>query len=141
MTFIQSIKTCFKKYAVFKGRAARSEFWWFQLFFLLSAVGVLTLAAFMSGFIEGFRGIEPSDNSLDAVLAIELVLLIPSLSVTARRLHDIGLSGWIQAPVLLAYLEDFGLVFSGLNDVQLVGYLTNAGLFFFVIKIYIQIII
>ena len=34
MTFIESIKTCFKKYITIKGRAPRSEYWWFQAMFV-----------------------------------------------------------------------------------------------------------
>ena len=40
MTFAQSIETCFRKYATFKGRASRSEFWWFVLFWVLFQVGL-----------------------------------------------------------------------------------------------------
>ena len=35
MTFIEAVKECFRKYAMFTGRSRRSEFWWFLLFFVL----------------------------------------------------------------------------------------------------------
>ena len=73
MTFTESVKTCFSKFATFQSRASRSEFWWF---FLLS---------FLLGLI-------PSVGNV-----IGLVLMIPSLSVGCRRLHDRGMSGWWQA--------------------------------------------
>jgi uncharacterized membrane protein YhaH (DUF805 family) len=74
MGFFKSIGTCFGKYAVFSGRASRSEFWWFFLFsFLLLAV---------TSPVPALAG-----------LAI-LVLFFPLFAVGIRRLHDIGKSGW-----------------------------------------------
>jgi uncharacterized membrane protein YhaH (DUF805 family) len=77
MNFIASIKTCFSKYADFNGRATRSEYWWFALFFTI----VLTVGAVVDEY--------------GMVVAL-LVLLIPITSVTTRRLHDTGRSGWMQ---------------------------------------------
>ena len=58
MTFGQSISTCFKKYASFKGRASRSEFWYFYLFILLVYAIILTLAATVDPlFFSFFRKI------------------------------------------------------------------------------------
>ena len=70
----ESIKMCFSKYAVFSGRAQRSEFWWFFLFSAVSSA--------IAGIVPVIGQIYP------------LVLLIPSLSVSARRLHDTGRSAW-----------------------------------------------
>ncbi len=80
MSFTESIKTCFSKYAVFSGRAQRSEFWWFFLFSVVSS---------------GIANIVPVIGQI-----YPLVLLIPSLAVSARRLHDTGRS----ARWLLLYL-------------------------------------
>ena len=87
MNFIQSISTCMRKYVTFSGRATRSEFWWFRLFTVLvnfsaSFVGKLI---FMSTFIIFF---------LYLSTIISLILLLPSLAVAVRRLHDVGRSGW-----------------------------------------------
>ena len=87
MNFIQSISTCMRKYVTFSGRATRSEFWWFYLFTVLvnlvaSFVGNLI---FMSTFIIFF---------LYLSTIISLILLLPSLAVGVRRLHDVGRSGW-----------------------------------------------
>ena len=84
-SFTEAIAVCFSKYATFKGRASRSEFWWFILLYFVSThgLGVLTeLLVYYGLVIPAFYGL------------IGLVLLIPLLAVSARRLHDIGRSGW-----------------------------------------------
>ncbi|MEK9521494.1 DUF805 domain-containing protein [Streptomyces sp. NPDC087908] len=69
-----------KKYAVFSGRARRKEFWMFQLFnFIISIVLVAIGTAI--------------DFSLLSTI-YSLAVLLPSLGVTIRRLHDTGRSGW-----------------------------------------------
>lgn len=81
MTFVESVKTCFKKYCTFKGRASRSEFWWFYLFETL-----VTLIL----------------NCIPQINFLSLLILLPGLAVTARRLHDRNRSGWWQiAPICL----------------------------------------
>lgn len=52
MTFMDSVKTCFRKYADFSGRATRSEFWWFYLAYLLAYIAL----AFLSGILAGATG-------------------------------------------------------------------------------------
>jgi len=86
MTFSQSVSVCFSKYANFKERASRSEYWWFYLFSILLGASSRTL-----GFIAG------GTDWADILFSIsQLALLIPALSVGARRLHDTGKSGWRQ---------------------------------------------
>ena len=75
MTFQESIRVCLAKYADFNGQATRAEFWWFALFVTL-VVGALVYVS-------------------EAVASIFLIaVLLPLLAVGARRLHDIGRSGW-----------------------------------------------
>lgn len=71
--FIDAIKVCFTKYADFNGRAPRAEFWWFMLFqFIVScSIGLIPIVGWI----------------------VDLALLIPTLSVSWRRLHDIGKGG------------------------------------------------
>ena len=94
-----------KKYAVFSGRAQRMEYWLFNLFNLI----ILNALAFIEGFV---RTIPETENSVLATLYF-LVILLPNLAVTVRRLHDTGRSGWwvlisalpiIGAIVLLVFL-------------------------------------
>jgi len=76
MPFSKSISTCFTKYATFSGRAPRSEFWWWTLFTWL--VGIIL-------------GLVPLVGTI-----FQLAILLPTLAVTARRLHDTDRSGWWQ---------------------------------------------
>ena len=80
MTFGESISTCFKKYFVIKGRASKSEFWWFQL---------LWTASFLAMYI--FEG---SEQVQYFFIGIIVVIFIPLLTVGVRRLHDTGKSGF-----------------------------------------------
>jgi uncharacterized membrane protein YhaH (DUF805 family) len=75
------------KYFTFSGRATRSEFWWFYLFSVLVNIGasIGSGAVFATTLIPFFLYL-PS--------IISLVLFFPGLAVSARRLHDIGRSGW-----------------------------------------------
>jgi uncharacterized membrane protein YhaH (DUF805 family) len=77
MTFQEAIKVCFHKYAEFNGRAKRPEFWWFVLFTFLASL----VLGMVSDILSGLFG---------------LATVIPSIAVGARRLHDIGRSGWWQ---------------------------------------------
>lgn len=82
--------TVLKKYAVFSGRATRSEFWFFVLFNII--------ISFVLGFIDGMIGgaMGKADTESIGILGsiYSLAVLIPSLAVTVRRLHDTNRSGW-----------------------------------------------
>ena len=90
-----AIATCLCKYAVFKGRASRSEFWYFVLFQVLLFVVLSIIDAAV------FRGAAPV-----LVWLAALLLFVPGLAVTVRRLHDGDISGWWA---LLALIPLFGL--------------------------------
>ena len=74
----------------FDGRACRSEFWYFGL-----ASGLL---GFIIGFVEVATGIVDVENAGAGILSLifSFAVLAPSISVTSRRLHVRGLSGWLQ---------------------------------------------
>ena len=74
MSFTESIRSGFRNYSNFDGRAPRSEYWYFHLFLLL---------AMMAGVLTG-----------PFIIGVGLVLLVPTLAVNVRRLHDIDRSGW-----------------------------------------------
>ena len=88
MTFTKSIEVCFNKFAIFSGRASRSEFWWFFLFGILGSI----IASIIDVMIFGYS-IEASGP---IYWIFTIVLLLPSLAVGARRLHDIDKTGWWQ---------------------------------------------
>lgn len=93
MGFADAVKTCFSKYVDFNGRARRSEYWYWTLFVFL-----VSFAASLVG------------NALNAPVfagIISLALMLPSLGVAVRRLHDIGKSGWF---VLLSLIPLVGLI-------------------------------
>lgn len=85
-SLLENYKAVFKKYANFKGRAGRREYWLFFLANFLAMI-ILTIAG---NFITGFR------FDFGEILAriYDLVVLIPSLAVCVRRLHDTGRSAW-----------------------------------------------
>ena len=100
MSFGQAVSTCFKKYAVFKGRASRSEFWYWVLFYVLVSI-VLNIVDSLFGWQINTISNTETGNSLTTVYnagwlsAIwALVVLLPTLAVSVRRLHDVGKSGW-----------------------------------------------
>ena len=89
MSFMESIQTVFQKYAVFEGRARRSEYWWFVL-------GYSIVNGILSGLGRSFSG--SAIGTIITVLSVIVSLgcLVPSIAVTTRRLHDTGKSGWWQ---------------------------------------------
>ena len=85
-----------KKYAVFKGRARRKEFWRFMLFVYLiyGVLGGIGVATHTPAFLAGFA------------IAV-VVFLLPTWGVTVRRLHDTGRSGWW---ILIHLIPTFGVI-------------------------------
>ena len=88
MNFQNSIKTCFNKFAVFSGRASRSEFWFFVLFGFLGGIIAIIIDVMILGY--------PYEENGPINLIFSVALIIPSIAVAARRLHDINKSGWWQ---------------------------------------------
>lgn len=87
LSFTDAVRQVLNKYATFKGRARRSEYWWFILFYCL----VLIAAA----VLDNLFGITIERTFYGAIYCIAaLVLFLPNLTVTVRRLHDINKSGW-----------------------------------------------
>ena len=92
MRFAEAIKSFWTKYATFKGRSRRSEYWWIQLFLVLSNLAVAAIdLALMNGDVERF--IANGGGGIVGLVWI-LVTIVPALAVLVRRLHDSGKSGW-----------------------------------------------
>jgi uncharacterized membrane protein YhaH (DUF805 family) len=84
MDFSQAIASGFRNYVNFSGRAARSEYWYWTLFVILVAVvtTILDTAIF-------------PQNELGPINTVATVILfLPGLAVSVRRLHDIDRTGW-----------------------------------------------
>jgi len=95
--FIESIKVCLSKYAQFNGRASRSEFWYFYLALFIYFV--------VAGFLLGVAGV--SDEVFDlATLVLLIPIFIPGIAVSARRLHDLNQSGWMQCIFIPGFIAD-----------------------------------
>lgn len=100
MSMDKAVASCFKKYAVFKGRATRLEFWSFFLFeFLLGILGLIPFVQFAAGIIS-------------------LLCIIPEIAVSVRRLHDTGKSGWWFLFPFLGLLAYIPIFFSGASDFE-----------------------
>ena len=98
MNFQQAVQSGFSNYVNFRGRACRSEFWWFQLFLLLGGIVAAVLDLFTDTNLLG--------GSPLATL-FWLATIIPDLAVTVRRLHDTDSSGWW---ILLGLIPFIGII-------------------------------
>ena len=80
---IEAVVQGFRKYADFSGRATLAEFWWWALFIVIGSI--------VFSVIDRLIGLGSALETL-----FTLATLLPTLAVTARRLHDIGKTGWWQ---------------------------------------------
>jgi len=112
MTFAQAVRSVLSKYATFSGRARRAEYWWFYLFTILVSFASSAVDAVLNTAFNNEVGIIGTITSLG--------LLLPTLAVTARRLHDTGRTGWwmllpvvpVLATIVVASAAVFATVFS-----------------------------
>ena len=83
MNIKQSVEVCFTKYVKFSGRASRSEYWWFLLFYLgINVIGIYLIPMLIiNPLISGIASLAP------------IALFLPAISVAIRRLHDLDRSG------------------------------------------------
>lgn len=103
MTPGQAVAASLGRYADFRGRAPRSEFWWFFLFVVVAS----WVAAVLDSLLFSGWSVGPFAVTGPFGVATNLVLLLPSLAAGARRLHDTDRTGWWQ---VLLVLPCFGLV-------------------------------
>lgn len=96
---VEAVKRVFKKYAVFTGRASRSEYWWW---FLASGLASAVLNSISPTVVNG----QTTGSSALGGLWF-LATVVPSLAVAARRLHDVNLSAWL---LLLAIIPVLGWI-------------------------------
>ena len=99
MGFADAVKTCFGKYVTFSGRAARSEFWWFVLFFYAAFFVLMTVDLALFGetttaTTETSASVSSETQFAPLSSLFVLGVLLPYISVAVRRLHDTDRSGW-----------------------------------------------
>jgi len=99
MELVKYTEMAFKKAFDFKTRSTRSEYWWFAL------------ACFLVSLILSFVSHVPALVVFHINLLFQLVVLIPSIAVGARRLHDIGKTGWLQLLILIPLIGWIVLLF------------------------------
>jgi len=111
VTFADAVKSGFLKFRVFKGTSSRPEYWYFVLFSVLLSIVLGTVEALVwppaqtEDIMEALQQPTPLSN------VAALVLLVPSLAVTSRRIRDAGWSGkWLWALLLPVIPFVFGAV-------------------------------
>lgn len=104
MGFGESIKHVFSNMTNFSGRASRSEFWWFYLFTVIVG-GILSLLVNLTS------GDSASATGANIIMfVIYVILVLASLSVSVRRLHDSNKSGWLVLLNLLCCIGPIILI-------------------------------
>ena len=117
MNFSQAIKSSLlEKYATFKGRACRAEWWYFNLFIILVAIAVSAVVAFATfgsvdwEYVATLNETQATEFILDSSfgigtrissVALSLIFFLPMLAVTIRRLQDLDASYYWAVPYFL----------------------------------------
>ncbi|WP_040609784.1 DUF805 domain-containing protein [Pseudooceanicola batsensis] len=140
MTFPQAVRTCFRKYVTFSGRATRPEYWWFILFIILGGIvaGILDGILFGTGSVETGPGDFSAQSENGPIASLfSLATLLPILAVGWRRMHDTGRSGlYLLYPILVwvgigtfasvagvtgpLMAGDFGTAFAGIVGIVMI---------------------
>lgn len=97
---VATVAYCFDHATDFRGRAPRAEYWWFALFRFL----VLLIATNVGVRVGGETG------AYQLALIVVIVLLVPYLAVSVRRLHDQGLTGWFMLLELVPFVGSLLLI-------------------------------
>lgn len=119
MTFVDAIKSVFVNFRKFRGTASRREYWFFILFTVLLGIVLSTIESIIWPVQETTDLIEAVNQPTPLTSISALVLLIPTLAVTSRRIHDAGWSGkWL-------FLYLLPIIPLAMGIIGLVGYLNS----------------
>jgi uncharacterized membrane protein YhaH (DUF805 family) len=100
-----------KKYSIFEGRAGRKEYWYFILVYILTLVPL--------GFVDIMTGTMVLELGLGFLSGLYMLfMLCPMVAVTARRLHDINMSGWWQLLNTLPLIGFIVMLYFTVQDSQ-----------------------
>ena len=92
-------------YASFGARARRKEYWGYYLFWAIAAVALSAIGFGIDGALGNLdAGMEEPIAGLALPGLFVLATLLPSIAVTVRRIHDLGLSGWFYLLIVLPYV-------------------------------------
>lgn len=113
--FLDTVKY---RYADFNGRATRSDYWYFVLFYLLVSI-VLTLIDTYA--VNPAMGMTPEEAAKGGILSVvfALAMLLPQIGLGIRRLHDTGKKGWWYLLILIPILGTLVLLFFFVTDSQI----------------------
>ena len=92
MDFQTALRSFWTRYRDFKGRSRRSEYWFIQLFLVVTNIAVAIIDLALMGW-DVDRFIANGGGGIVGLVWI-LVTIVPALAVLVRRLHDTGKSGW-----------------------------------------------
>jgi uncharacterized membrane protein YhaH (DUF805 family) len=97
-------------YAVFSGRAPRSEYWWWILAIVIFFAVLGLIEGALIAPMMGFEAFQP-EAGRPLSLVFSLGLLLPNIAVSVRRLHDTDRSGWWLLLALIPLLGSLVLIF------------------------------
>ncbi len=112
--FVDTIKN---SYAKFDGRASRSEFWYFTLFYFILSIILGSIDTYMINPMLGGTTLESAQGGI-LQFVVALGLLIPAIALTIRRLHDTGKSGWWLLVALIPIVGALVLLYFYVMDSQ-----------------------
>lgn len=143
MSFSESVKTCFRKYVTFSGRAPRAEYWYFWLFYLIASIILFFLNSALFGpetivteetvfAADGSSSIErevtQSYNGGLIGTIFTVVTFLPGVAVAWRRMHDAGRSGWwILAPFAISFATIMSLILNSIGWSAMIEALSETG--------------
>jgi uncharacterized membrane protein YhaH (DUF805 family) len=103
MGFGEAVQSCLRQYVGFSGRARRSEYWWFFLFVVIVSV--------VASVLDALLGTVSDDTNLGLIgTIVGLALVLPTIAVSVRRLHDTSRSGWWYLLVLIPIVGSIILI-------------------------------
>ena len=152
VTFADAVKSGFLKFRVFKGTSSRPEYWYFVLFSVLLSIVLGTVEALVWPPVQTEDVMEALQQPTPLSSVAALVLLVPSLAVTSRRIRDAGWSGkWLWALLLPVIPFFFGAVGTinylesvaspSIEDlVSLISYFVPAVLLVIVVQIFLLVL-